>query len=48
MEDMEKEMERGEGVLDAAAVPNEICRIKQLCWLSCYHEGEEEGKGASI
>ena len=41
-------MERGEGGLDAAAaaaVPSESCGIKQLCWLSCYQEGEEERRG---
>lgn len=40
---MEGGRERGEGGLVAAAVPNEKCRIKQPRWLSCYHEGEEEG-----
>lgn len=36
-------MERGEGGLDAAAAAG----IKQLCWLSCYHEREEEGRGGA-
>ena len=26
----------------AAAVPDEKCTIKQLFWLPCCHEGEEE------
>lgn len=36
-------MERGVGGLVAAAVPNEKERIREPCWLSCYHKGEEEG-----
>lgn len=38
------EVER-KGGLVAPAVPNENCRIKRLCWLPGYHEGEEEKDG---
>lgn len=40
-------MEGGEGLV-AAVVPNENCRIKQLCWPVCCHEGEEKEMGVLV